>query len=85
MSVPVIINLFVVIDKKLCFCETTLVRLDTLRKWLIMTLIKVKIIFAIDESLAWKRTSNYNLVDDCILLFRQEGCKVVATWHERKS
>ena len=36
-----------VIDRKLCFCETTLVRLDTLGKWLVMSLIKLKTIFEI--------------------------------------
>ena len=31
---------------------------------------------------AQKRTWNYNLVDDCIVLFTQEGCNVVlGTWH----
>ena len=32
-----------------------------------------------------KKISNYNLVDACIRVFRQEGCKVVATWHRRKN
>ena len=35
--------------------------------------------------LAQKRTSNYNLVDDCKLLFTQEGYKVNATWHGKKN
>ena len=35
--------------------------------------------------LTQERTSNYNLVDECILLFRKEGCKDVATWHQRKN
>ena len=35
-------------------------------------------------SLAEKGTSNYNFVDAYILLFKQEGCKAVATWHQRK-
>ena len=30
-----------------------------------------------------KKILNYNLVDACLLLFKQ-GCKVVTTWHRRK-
>ena len=31
------------------------------------------------------KASSYNLVDECILLFKQEGCKVMATWHRRRN
>ena len=33
--------------------------------------------------LAQKKTWNYTLVDDCILLFTQEVYKVVAVWYRR--
>ena len=35
--------------------------------------------------LARKRTSNYNFGDAYILLFNEEGSKIVATWQQRKN
>ena len=35
-------------------------------------------------SLAQERTSNFNLVDAYILLFKEDGCEVAATWHLKK-
>ena len=34
--------------------------------------------------LAQKETWNYNLVDDCIVIFKQEWCKIIVNWHRWK-